>query len=174
MEITYLKGYLPWQPNKRVGGRRGCKNPQWFASDSRAIDLQKSADNTVFVKQWTLKPYKTPGGHPTGHVLPIRKTPACNCSSLTLPKWYLGTLDVRIILLVFPFTFSVDYKTKSGSLDDDLVSKYRFLLNILKPFLIYIHDIGCHISNRNHRNQGLVTKRPTGTAGQVAFSETLS
>ena len=26
------------------------------------------------------------------------------------------------MLVVFPFTFSVDYKTKSGSLDDDLVS----------------------------------------------------
>lgn len=50
--------------------------------------------------------------------------------------------------------------------------KYSFLLNILKPFWIYTHDIGCHISNRNHRKQGLVTKRPTGTAGQVTFSET--
>ena len=47
--------------------------------------------------------------------------------------------------------------------------KYSFLLNILKPFLICTHDIGCHISNRNHRKQGLVTKRPTGTAGQVTF-----
>ena len=122
MEITSLKGYLPWQPNKTVGGRRGCKNPQWFASDSWAFDLQKSADNTVFVKQWTLKPLKTPGGHPTGHVLLMGKTPGCDCSSLTLPKWYLATLDVIIILVVFPFTFSVDYKTKSGSLDDDLVS----------------------------------------------------
>ena len=27
-KITYLKGYLPWQPNTTVGERRGCKNPQ--------------------------------------------------------------------------------------------------------------------------------------------------
>ena len=26
VEITYLKGYLPWQPNAKQGGRRGCKN----------------------------------------------------------------------------------------------------------------------------------------------------
>ena len=27
LEITYLKGYLPWQPNAKEGGRRGYKNP---------------------------------------------------------------------------------------------------------------------------------------------------
>ena len=69
--------------------------------NSWAFDPQRSVDNTACVKQWTLKPCKTPGSHPKGHILQMRKTADRICSKLTLPKWYLATL--QLLRLTFWF-----------------------------------------------------------------------
>ena len=74
LDVTIVAGSFPAKTKAIIGNK--TEQESAMIRNGWTFDPQGTADDTARVKQWTMKPGKTPGGHPSGYVLQIRKTRA--------------------------------------------------------------------------------------------------
>ena len=90
---------------------------------NKAFDPQRSADNTVRVKQWTLKPCQTSRGLPKGHLLQMRETAACICSHFNFALMIFSHMKKEMKSYWFLFQHvCVECQTQLGHLETIIVA----------------------------------------------------